>query len=150
MFEHAPRRLPMTDTAPDAVELRGSAAQPSTRDLVTEAVEQAGRLVQKEIELAKRETAESLRAAVLALVGGAVAVFGVIAFLVMAIVTVVTAVAPHWAAALGFSVLFLAIAGGGGAFAIGRARRISPLRQTTQTIKEDVEWAKQQLTRDAR
>jgi len=139
----------MSDTAPD-VELRGSAADTSTRGLVAEAVEQAGRLVQKEIELARRETAESLRAAVGAAVFGAVAVFGVMAFLVMAVVTIVVAVSPHWAAALGFAVLFLAVAGAGGAMAMGRTRRISPLQQTTQTIKEDVEWAKRQLTRDAR
>jgi uncharacterized membrane protein YqjE len=140
----------MSDT-PSDVELRGSAAaDTSTRGLVAEAVEQAGRLVQKEIELARRETAESLRAAVGAAVFGAVAVFGVMAFLVMAVVTVVVAVAPHWAAALGFAVLFLAVAAAGGVMAMGRARRISPLQQTAQTIKEDVEWAKRQLTRDAR
>ena len=141
----------MSDTAQD-LELRGSAApdaSTSTKTLVSEAVEQAGRLVQKEIELARREVAESLRAAVGAAVFGAVAVFGVMAFLVMAVVTVVVAVAPHWAAALGFAVLFLAVAAGGGMIAMQRARRISPLQQTTETIKEDVEWAKQQLTRDA-
>jgi uncharacterized membrane protein YqjE len=140
----------MTDTAHDAIELRGRAAEPSTKELIGEAVEQAGRLVQKEIELAKRETAESLRAAAMALIGGAVAVFGVIAFLVMAIVTVVVAVAPHWAVAAGFAVLFLAIAAAGGGFALRRLRRISPLRETSQTIKEDVEWAKRQLTPGAR
>ncbi len=141
----------MSDTTSDTVELRGtSAAETSTRGLVAEAVEQAGRLVQKEIELAKRETAESLRAAVGAAVFGAVAVFALVAFLVMAVVTVVVAVGLHWAAALGFALLFLAVAVFGAVRAIGRARRISPLQQTTETIKEDVEWAKRQLTRDAR
>jgi uncharacterized membrane protein YqjE len=140
----------MSDTAPNDVELRGTAATTSTPGLVAEAVEQAGRLVQKEIELAKRETAESLRAAVGAAVFGAVAVFAAVAFLAMAVVTVVVAVGLHWAAALGFAVLFLAVAAAGGAMALARARRISPLQQTTETIKEDVEWAKRQLTRDAR
>jgi uncharacterized membrane protein YqjE len=138
----------MTDSAHD-VELRGSPAGTSTRGLVAEAVEQAGKLVQKEIELARRETAESLRAAVGAALFGAVAVFGAIAFLVMAVVTVVVAVAPHWAVALGFAVLFLAVAAAGGVLALARARRISPLQQTVETVKEDVEWAKRQLTRDA-
>jgi len=137
--------------APDLdVELRGSAAETSTRQLLGEAVEQAGRLVQEEIQLAKRETQESLRAAVTALIAGAAAVFGVIAFLVMAVVTIVVATAPHWAAALGFAVLFLAIAAAGGLVAVRRLREISPLRQTVETIKEDVEWAKRQLTHDAR
>jgi uncharacterized membrane protein YqjE len=140
---------PPITTRPD-VELRGSAQSAGTKDLLADAVEQASRLLQKEIELAKRETQESLRAAVATLIGGAVAVFGVMAFLVMAIVTVVTATAPHWAAALGFAVLFLAVAAAGGILVRGRLRRISPLRQTVETIKEDVEWAKQQLTHDAR
>jgi hypothetical protein len=48
-----------------------------------------------EIQLAKQEVGESLRAAVTALIGGVVAVFAVIAFLVMAIVTVVTDVSLH-------------------------------------------------------
>lgn len=85
-----------------------------------------------------------------ALIAGAAAVFGVIAFLVMAIVTVVVATGPHWAAALGFAVLFLAIAAAGGLVAVRRLREISPLRQTVETIKEDVEWAKRQLTHGAR
>lgn len=140
----------MRNTADDAVELRGTPAASSTRGLVAEAVEQAGKLVQAEIQLAKRETAESLRAAVGALAFGAVAAFGVMAFLVMAVVTVVIAVAPHWAAALGFSVLFLAIAAIGGVIAMRRARSIAPLQQTVETVKEDVEWAKRQLTRDGR
>ncbi len=142
---------PQADTQQD-VELRGSATSStgSTKELLRDAVEQATRLLQNEIQLATRETQESLRAAVVALIGGAVAVFGVMAFLVMAVVTVVTATAPHWAAALGFAVLFLVVAGVGAVLAIGRLRRISPLRQTVETIKEDVEWAKQQLTRDAR
>jgi len=106
--------------------------------------------VASEIQLAKQEIGESLRAAVTALIGGVVAVFGVIAFLVMAIVTVVTAVSLHWVAALGFAVLFLVIAGGGALVAIRHAKRISPLRQTVQTLKEDVEWAKQQLTHDTK
>lgn len=41
-------------------------------------------------------------------------------------------------------------AAAGAAFAVSRLRRISPLRQTAETLKEDMEWAKQQLTRDAR
>jgi predicted membrane metal-binding protein len=56
----------------------------------------------------------------------------------------------HWAAALGFAVLFLAVAAGGGMIAMQRLKRLSPLRQTADTIKEDVAWAKQQLTHGAK
>jgi len=136
-------------TATDDVELRGAPAE-GTGGLIQNAVEKASHLVASEILLAKQEIGESLRAAVTALIAGVVAVFGVIAFLVMAIVTVVTAASLHWVAALGFAALFLVIAGGGTLVAIRHAKRISPMRQTVQTLKEDVEWAKQQLTHETK
>ncbi len=136
-------------TTTGEVELHGAASE-STAGLVQQAVEKAGGLVAAEIQLAKQEITGSLRAAVMALVGGAVAVFAVIAFLVLAIVTVITAVSLHWAAALGFAVLFLIIAAAGALFALRQVKQISPLRQTVQTLKEDVEWAKQQLTHGTR
>jgi len=136
-------------TATDDVELRGAPAE-GTGGLIQNAVEKASHLVASEILLAKQEIGESLRAAVTALIAGVVAVFGVIAFLVMAIVTVVTAASLHWVAALGVAALFLVIAGGGTLVAIRHAKRISPMRQTVQTLKEDVEWAKQQMTHETK
>jgi uncharacterized membrane protein YqjE len=136
-------------TATGDVELRGASTD-GTGGLIQQAVEKASHLVASEIQLAKQEIGESLRAAVTALIGGVIAAFGLVAFLVMAIVTVVTAVSLHWVAALGFAVVFLVIAVGGGLVAIRRLKRISPLRQTVQSLKEDVEWAKQQLTPDTK
>jgi len=123
-----------------------SVAPEGTSGLIHSAINEASRLLSAEIQLAKQELVESLRAGVTALIAGAVAVFGVIAFLVMAIVTLVVAIPLHWVAALACAVVFLVIAGIGGILAISRIKRISPLRQTVQTIKEDVEWAKRQLT----
>jgi uncharacterized membrane protein YqjE len=117
-----------------------------TGGLIHSAIDKASHLVASEIQLAKQEITESLHAAVGALIGGVVAVFGVIAFLVMAIVTLVVAVPLHWVAALGCAALFLVIAIVGALIAARRLKRISPLRQTLQTIKEDVQWGKQQLT----
>jgi len=99
-----------------------------------------------EIQLARQEITESLRAGVMALITGTIAIFGIIAFLIMAIVALVVAVPLQWVAALACAAVFLVIASLGGILAITRLKRISPLRQTVQTIKEDVEWAKQQLT----
>lgn len=130
-------------------ELSGASAD-STGGLVQQAVDQGSRLIAAEVRLAKQEIGESLRAGVVALLAGTIAVFGLIAFLVMAVVTVVVAVSLHWAAALGFALAFLAIAAAGGVVAAGRLKRIRPLRQTTETLKEDVGWVKQQLTRDGR
>lgn len=122
----------------------------STGSLVQHAVEKGSQLISDEIQLAKQEIKESVRAGVVALIAGAVAVFGVVAFFVMAIVTVILAVNLHWAAALGFTLLFLAVAAAAATLAMQRLKSISPLRQTTETLKEDVAWAKQQLTRDAK
>ena len=139
-----PNSTPIED-----VELRGASTE-GTGGLMQQAIEKASHLVTSEIQLAKQEIGESLRAAVTALIGGVVAAFGLIAFLVMAIVTVVTAVSLHWVATLGFAVVFLIIAVGGGLVAVRRLKRISLLRQTVQTLKEDVEWAKQQMTPDTK
>ena len=125
---------------------------PSTSDsssgLIHDAITEASRLVGAEIQLAKQEVAESLRAAVLALVTGSVAIFGFIAFLVMAVVTLVVAVPLHWVAELACAAVFLLIAIVGAVVAVGRVKRITPLRQTIETLKEDVEWAKLQMTLD--
>jgi uncharacterized membrane protein YqjE len=135
--------------ATEDVELRGAPTE-GTGGLMQQAVEKASHLVASEIQLAKQEIGESLRAAVTALIGGVIAAFGLIAFLVMAIVTVVTAVSLHWVAALGFAVVFLVIAVVSGLVAVRRLKRISLLRQTVQTLKEDVEWGKQQMTPDTK
>jgi len=117
-----------------------------TGGLIHKAIAQASQLVTGEIQLAKQELSESLHAAVMAVVTGTVAIFGLIAFLVMAIVALVVAVPLHWVAALACAAVFLVIAIVGAIVAMSRLKRISPLRQTVQTLKEDVEWAKQQLT----
>lgn len=138
-------------TAPVQPATRDSdASSASSTQLLQDAVDKGSRLVSAEIQLAKQEVAESVRAGVTALLAGAVAVFAAVAFFVMAVVTVIIATSLHWAAALGFAVLFLAIAVGGAVVAMGRFKRISPLRQTIETVKEDVAWAKQQLTPDKR
>lgn len=137
-------------TAPPTSGASRGGTDESTGSLVQDAVDQASRMVTAEIQLAKQEVAESIRAGVVAVVAGGVAVFGLIAFAVMAVVTVITAVSLPWAASLGFAVLFLAVAICGGLFAVSRVKRISPLRQTVETVKEDVAWAKQQLKPEKR
>jgi uncharacterized membrane protein YqjE len=121
-----------------------------TGGLLQSAIHEGSRLVSAEVRLAKQEIVESLHAAVTALVTGTVAIFGIVAFLVMAITALVVAVPLHWVAALACAGVFLIIAMVGGIVAISRLKRISPLRQTVQTLKEDAEWAKQQLTPEKR
>jgi uncharacterized membrane protein YqjE len=125
-------------------------APEGTGGLLHSAIQEGSRLITAEVQLAKQEVVESLHAAVTALVTGTVAIFGIIAFLVMAIVALVVAVPLHWVAALACAGVFLIIAIVGALVAISRLKRISPLRQTVQTLKEDAEWAKQQLTPEKR
>lgn len=120
--------------------------QQSTAALLRDAVDKGSDLIAGEVRLAKQEVAETVRGGVGVVVAGAIAAFGVIGFLILAIVTVITITPVHWAAAAGFSLLFLAIGVAGALFAARHLRRMSPLQQTTDTIKEDVQWAKQQLT----
>lgn len=134
----------VTETGSPAINPEG------TGGLIHNAVEEASRLMAAEIQLARQEISESLHAAVMALVIGTVAVFGVIAFLIMAIVALVIAIPLHWVVALACAVVFLVIAVVGALLAVSRLTRISPLRQTVETVKEDVQWAKQQLTPDKR
>jgi uncharacterized membrane protein YqjE len=121
-------------------------SQPSTIALLRDAVDKGSDLITQEIRLAKQEIAATVRAGVATVIGGAIAAFSLIAFLILAIVTIVIAVPLPWAAALGFAVLFLAIAVAAAMFALRQAGGLRPLRQTADTIKEDVLWAKQQLT----
>lgn len=135
----------------NVADLEASVSAPEgTGALLQSAIEEGSRLVTAEVRLAKQEIVESLHAAVTALVTGTVAIFGIIAFLVMAIVALVVAVPLHWVAALACAGVFLIIAVVGALVAINRLKRISPLRQTVATLKEDAEWAKQQLTPEKR
>lgn len=118
----------------------------STAALLRDAVDKGSDLIADEVRLAKQEVAETVRGGVAAVVGGAVAALGVIGFLVLAIVTIITIAPVHWAAAAGFSLLFLAIAVAASLYAARHLRRTSPLQETTESIKEDVQWAKRQLT----
>ncbi|HJR54271.1 MAG TPA: phage holin family protein, partial [Gemmatimonadota bacterium] len=108
-------------------------------------------LVSKQIELAKQEIGEMVSARAKAVgVFGAAAVLGlfVIGFLGMAGAEALDLVLPRWAAMLIMAVVFGLLA----AVAILAAR--SSLRSsaskpelTQESLKEDVQWAKQQLKR---
>jgi MFS family permease len=108
-------------------------------------------LVSKQIELAKQEIGEMVSARAKAIgVFGAAAVLGlfVIGFLGMAGAEALDLVLPRWAAMLIMAVVFGLLA----AIAILAAR--SSLRSsaskpelTQESLKEDVQWAKQQLKR---
>ena len=111
--------------------------------------QQTATLVKKEIELARHEITRSAtslgRDAALAAAGGAVAYAGFIVLLIGVAWLLVTIGLPAWLAFLLVGGIAIAI----GAFLVMRyvqqMRKVSVVpERTVETIKEDVEWAKDQ------
>jgi Putative Actinobacterial Holin-X, holin superfamily III len=108
-------------------------------------------LVRQQIELAKQEMSEAAKARARGV--GAFAFAGVLSlfvvgFLGMTLAAALAIVVPNWLANLIVAGLFLLIAIV--AVLVGRASIKTPratAERTKETLKEDVEWAKQQIRR---
>jgi hypothetical protein len=111
----------------------------------------AATLVRKEAELARQEIVEG----VLAKLKGAAALIGALAIASVAMVFVGVAFGITLATALDDRLAWLVVAGvfgllAGAALILGRAlmgRTSMRPEKTLRTVKEDVEWARTQLTR---
>jgi inner membrane protein YhjD len=123
----------------------------STLELIRGIASDTGTLVKKEVELAKQEIAEGVvtkaKAAGAFGAAGVMALFAV-GFIGMAGAWALSRVLPIWAGFLIVGGVFLAIAGT--AALIGKRgmsqSSVAP-EKTKQTVKEDVEWAKEALRR---
>ena len=125
----------------------GTASDASIGELVKQLSEQSSRLARQEVELAKAELAiKGKKAGVGAGMFGGAGVFGfygfgaLVAAAVLALATAVTA----WLAALIVAAVLAAIAG---ILALQGKSKVSqatpPIpEQATESVKEDVEWAK--------
>jgi uncharacterized membrane protein len=121
----------------------------SLGELFGDLTREVGNLVRDEVALAKTEMTEKATKAgkniAFISVGGMLAFAGLLVVLA-AIVLALSNVMPDWAAALLVGAVVLAIAGvlimkGISAF---KNASLAP-QQTIQTLKEDAQWAKQQL-----
>ena len=122
----------------------------SLGELFAELAQETGTLVRQEVELARVELGQKAsrvgRDIAALAVGGAVAYAGVLALVAAAILALGEAGLPWWLSAL---IVGLVVAGVGYAL-IARARTalqqadLAP-RQTVETLKEDREWAKEQI-----
>ena len=122
-------------------------ADQSLGELFAEMTRELGDLFRKEVELAKVETREEVRRGTSALVAMAAAGVAALLFLNMVSVAAALGLAEIMNRALAF--LIVAIIWGVIAavmFSIGRKRmaQVRPLPETTETLKEDVQWAKAQ------
>jgi hypothetical protein len=117
---------------------------------VSDLASDTARLVQLEIELAQQEITALLWRNVIAI--GLLLGAGILAFLGLVFIfdTIVEAVPiPHWITALVLAVIF--IIGALVLALVGRARlKFAPPVATIQSLKEDLEWVKQQIRPETR
>jgi len=127
----------------------------STGDLVKALSEQTSLLVRKEVDLAKAELTEKGKKAGVGAgmfgAGGILALFG-LAVLTAALVAGLSEAMDTWLAALIVGVIYLAGAGIAALMGREKIREATPLapEQAIETTKEDVQWAKTQITSETR
>jgi hypothetical protein len=123
----------------------------SLGDLIAELARETSTLVRQEVQLAKAELTQSATEAArgigMLVAGGAVAYAGLLFLLLAVVFGLIEAGWDPWLAALIVGLVVVAI----GAFLVLRAREslkpanLAP-RRTVETLKEDQEWAKEQIT----
>jgi uncharacterized membrane protein YqjE len=118
-----------------------------TGDLLKELSNQTTTLVRQEIELAKAELGEKgKKAGVGAGMFGGAGLFGVFAFaaLTTCIIAALDRALPLWLAALIVAVVYAAVAGVLALEGRNKVREAGPPvpEQATESMKEDLEWAK--------
>ncbi len=131
----------------DVTDLR----EQSTVELLRSIATDSSTLVRKEMELARHEIVEAvgarIKAAMAAATGGVLALLA-LAFLGLAATAALDNVMRPWASRLVVAGAYAVVAIGALAYGAQRAKRpaLAP-EETKRTVKEDVEWAKEQLKR---
>jgi nitrate/nitrite transporter NarK len=125
----------------------GAASEASVAELIKQLSEQSSRLARQEVELAKAELAyKGKRAGIGAGMFGGAGVFGFYGFgaLVAAGVLVLATAITAWLAALIVAVVLGAIAGILALQGKNKVQEATPPvpEQATESVKEDVQWAK--------
>ncbi len=121
----------------------------SIGELFSELANETSLLIRQEIALAKVELTEKVstigRNVGFLVLGGAVAYAALLALLAAVIVALANVI-PWWAAALSVAVLVGIVAAVLISKALGSLKNTSMApRQTVETLKEDAQWAKQQM-----
>lgn len=117
-----------------------------TADLLHLITDDAKDLVQLEVELAKAEAKADLNSEMDLAKGAVIAAVCTIMGLNMLIIAAVFALAPQyaWVAALVVGIVLLAVAALAAMVGWSRAEK-SPLGNTRESLKEDLEWARKQI-----
>ncbi len=132
-----------------AVDIRDGSPRP-VGDVVRDLAQGTQTLIMQEIQLAKLELKENaMEASRAAIVLAGAAVFGLVG-LIMGSITVAALLAlvlPVWLSALIVTIGLLLVAGGLGLLGRMMLKRAKPVpEQTIQTLKEDQEWLKRQMS----
>jgi len=121
-------------------------ATESTPNLLGRLFHDGAQLIKKEMELARAEISDDVKAGVAKLIGFATAaLFGIVGlglFATAAVLALATRL-PAWQAALLVGVAFFVIAGIAGA--VAQSKKIGKLERTQRTVKEDVRWVKERM-----
>jgi nitrate/nitrite transporter NarK len=125
----------------------GPASEASVAELIKQLSEQSSRLARQEVELAKAELAyKGKRAGIGAGMFGGAGVFGFYGFgaLTAAAVLALSLAVAGWLAALIIAVVYGAIAGIMALQGKNKVQQATPPvpEQATESVKEDVQWAK--------
>jgi uncharacterized membrane protein YqjE len=117
---------------------------------VSELAADTSRLVQLEIELLKQELTELVKRNAIAIgMIAAAALAGLLFFIFLLVFVVEVLPIPHWITALVITAVFLVLAVG--LALVGRSRiKIAAPEASIQSIKEDLEWVKQQIRPETR
>ena len=133
----------------------GATADGTMGELVKELSKQTSTLVRQEVELAKVELAEKGKKASIGAgmfgTAGILALFG-LAVLTAALVVGLADVMEDWIAAVIVGVIYLVAAGIAALQGREKVREAGPIvpEQTAETLKEDVQWAKNQASSERR
>jgi len=130
-------------------DMAGQTSEPTLGDLFSSLTEDLSTLVRQEIDLARTETLEKVttatRSIVMMVAGGLVAYAGLIA-LIMAVIFLLNGVMSLWLSALIVGIVVIVVGvillmSGRGALA-----RMSVVpEKTVESMKENTEWAKEQV-----
>ena len=124
------------------------ASERSVSSIVQDIIRDFQEIVRSEVRLAKmeiREEATKAKSAGVFIAIGALAAFFALFFVLFTAVDGLSLVMPNWEAALIVAAGMAIIAGGTLSAGIKRFKKVHPTpERTVETLKENVEWARQQ------
>jgi uncharacterized membrane protein YqjE len=116
-------------------------------ELLRDVVANVQEIVRSEVRLAKaelsEETQKTIRAVGFLLAGGLLGLYA-LGFLLLSAVYALAVVLPDWLAPLLVALLVAVIAGALLMIGRNRLKNVSPMPKTVSSVKEDIQWAKDQ------